>query len=154
MEDVIGAVKAGPGLLWNALTTKSPQRDLAVGLAMVPLTVADGVGLADDAVRASTTLLRSGKALQKGFMKHGADFGLSGKWNPGRAGEFSRAIHQHVNAGGTRAIQGTYRGNAVTHYLDPSTGLNVMADPAGNYVSGWRLGADQLRSVLSTGRLY
>ncbi len=32
--------------------------------------------------------------------------------------------------------------------------LNVIADPAGNYMSGWRLGAEQLESVLTTGRLF
>jgi hypothetical protein len=92
--------------------------------------------------------------LQKGFTKHGADFGLSGNWNPGRAAEFSRAVNQHINSPGVRTITGTYRGNPVTHYLDPSSGLNVVADPAGNYVSGWRLGAEQLEGVLTTGRLF
>jgi RHS repeat-associated protein len=92
--------------------------------------------------------------LQKGFTKHGADFGLSGKWNPNRAVEFSRAVNQHINRPGIRTIAGTYRGNPATHYLDPKTGLNVIADPAGNYVSGWRLGAEQLKSVRTTGRLF
>ncbi|MCC6750551.1 MAG: hypothetical protein IT371_23000 [Deltaproteobacteria bacterium] len=78
--------------------------------------------------------------LQKGFTKHGADF--------------SRAVNQHINAPGVRSITGTYRGNPVTHYIDPCTGLNVIADQAGNYVSGWRLGAEQLESVLTTGRLF
>jgi hypothetical protein len=53
-----------------------------------------------------------------------------------------------------RTITGTYRGPPVTHYIDPRSGLNVIADMAGNYVSGWRLGADQLESVLKTGRLF
>ena len=44
--------------------------------------------------------------------------------------------------------------NLATHFLDPKTGVNVIADPAGNYVSGWKLGAEQLESVLTTGRLF
>ncbi len=92
--------------------------------------------------------------LQKGFTKHGADFGLTGKWNPARAADFSRAANQHINAPGVRAITGTYRGNPATHFLDPKTGVNVTADPAGNYVTGFKLGAEQLESVLTTGRLF
>jgi len=89
----------------------------------------------------------------KGFTKHGADFGLTGNWNPARAAEFSRAVNQHINAPGVRAISGTYRGNPATHFLDPETGLNVIADAAGNYISDWKLGEEQLKNVLTTGSL-
>jgi RHS repeat-associated protein len=92
--------------------------------------------------------------LQKGFTKHGADFGITGNWNTGRAVEFSRAVNQHINSPGVRAITGTYRGDAVIHYLNPTSGLNVISDMAGNYVSGWKLGANQLKSVTTTGRLF
>jgi colicin D len=92
--------------------------------------------------------------LQKGFTKHGADFGLGGSWNPSRAEEFRAAVLRHINGPGVRMIEGTYRGDPVVHYLDPKTGLDVIADMAGNYVSGWKLGAEQLESVLSTGRLF
>lgn len=94
------------------------------------------------------------RSLQKGFMKHGADFGLTGNWNPSRAADFSRVVNQHINAAGVQAIEGTWRGANVTHYLDPSSGLNVMVDPAGNFVGGWRLGPGQLQSVMESGRLY
>jgi hypothetical protein len=97
---------------------------------------------------------RTPQALQKFFTKHGADFGLTGNWNPARAADASRVIHQHINNPAVSVIQGTYRGNPVTHFVDPKTGLNVVADPAGNFVSGWRLGAEQLESVLTTGRLF
>jgi hypothetical protein len=42
----------------------------------------------------------------------------------------------------------------VVHYLDRSTGLNVIADPVGNFIGGWRLGPDQLKSVITSGRLF
>lgn len=67
--------------------------------------------------------------------------------------DFSRAIHQHINSPGVRAIEGTCHKQAVTHYLDPSTGLNVMADPAGNFISGWRLSPAQAQNVLTHGGL-
>jgi hypothetical protein len=93
--------------------------------------------------------------LQKGFTKHGADFGLTGNWNPRRAAEFSAAVNQHVNSPGVRAISGSYRGvPGYTHYLNPQTGLNVVVDSAGEYVTGFRLGANQLNDVLTKGNLW
>jgi hypothetical protein len=103
---------------------------------------------------ASTILNRTPQGLQKFFTKHGGDFGLTGNWSPSRAADASRAIHQHINSPATRAIEGWYRGDPVTHYLDSASGLNVIATPSGDLVSGWRLGAEQVQSVLSTGRLF
>lgn len=106
------------------------------------------------AVRSRTPLTISARNLQKGFQKHGGDFGLSGNWNASRGEEFAQAVQQHVASPTTRVIEGTYRGMAVRHYVEPRTGLNVMSDPAGNFVGGWRLGAEQLKSVLDSGRLF
>ena len=102
----------------------------------------------------SRILTATPRQLQKGFAKHGADFGLAGDWNPGRAADFSRAVNRHINDPGVQAVSGTYRGQAVTHYVNPRTGLNVVAGPSGNYISGWQLSSEQLRSVLSSGRLF
>lgn len=79
-----------------------------------------GVG-AEGAPGVSQVLLRSSGQLQSKF-KHAADLGVPGNYSKANAARFSAAINQHINAAGTRAIQGTYRGEAVTHYLDPSTG--------------------------------
>jgi hypothetical protein len=101
---------------------------------------------------ASTVLLRTSKQLQAKF-KHAKDFGVAGNYSKANAAEFSRAIHQHINRPGVRAIQGTYHKQPVTHFLDPSSGLNVIADPAGNFISGWRLSPGQLQNVLTHGGL-
>jgi Colicin D len=101
---------------------------------------------------ASTVLGRTPAQLASKF-KHAKDFGVTGNYSKANAVEFSRAIHQHVNSPGVRAIQGTYHKAPLTHYSDPSSGLNVIADPAGNFVSGWRLGAEQLKNVLAHGGL-
>jgi hypothetical protein len=107
------------------------------------------------AAGASSKLLKiSERNLQKVFGKHGSDFGLVGNWNPGRAAEVSRAINSHINNPGVQVINGKYRGQDVIHYLDPSTGLNVISDLNGNFIGGWKLGAEQLQSVLNTGRLF
>jgi RHS repeat-associated protein len=94
------------------------------------------------------------RAAQKGFTKHGADFGLSGNWNPARAAEYRSTINQFINRPGVQTITGSYRGNPAVHYVDPTSGLNVVSDLSGNYVSAWRLGVEQLQSVLSTGWLW
>lgn len=90
--------------------------------------------------------------LQHAF-KHSRDFGVTGNANSKTLSEFSSVIQSHVNAVGTRAIRGTYRGNSVTHYVDPLTGLNVIRDSSGNFLSGWRLSSQQLQHVLTTGKL-
>ena len=86
-------------------------------------------------------------------MKHGPDFGLKGNWNPSRSADFSRAINQHINDPTVTAISGTYRGEPVIHYFNPATGVNVIADPGGNFVSGWRLGVEQMENLLRSGAL-
>ncbi|EHR71161.1 Colicin D [Burkholderiales bacterium JOSHI_001] len=90
--------------------------------------------------------------LQHGF-KHAADFGVTGNASNMTLFEFSAAVQAHVEGPHTRTIAGTYRGKPVTHFVDPATGLNVMRDAAGNFLSGWKLSPQQLQHVLSTGRL-
>ncbi len=109
----------------------------------------DAANAAGDSIR---MLLTGHKKLQQKF-KHAADFGVSGNYNTANRVAFGRAINQHVNKSGTRAIPGTYRGNPVTHYLDPKTGLNAMADESGAFVSGWRLSGEQLQNVIQRGSL-
>lgn len=100
----------------------------------------------------SKVLLRTERQIQAKF-KHAGDFGVTGSFSKANATKFSQAIHVHINSPGVRQIAGTYHKAAVTHYVDPSSGLNVMADPVGNFISGWKLSADQLRNVLQHGGL-
>jgi hypothetical protein len=97
-------------------------------------------------------LLRTGSQLASKF-KHAKDFGVVGNYSKANAAAFSRAIHQHINNPVVRAIEGTYHKAPVTHYLDPATGLNVIADRAGNFISGWKLNPAQLKNVLTHGGL-
>lgn len=90
--------------------------------------------------------------LQHAF-KHAGDFGISGNANNKTITEFNAAIQNHIAASGTQAIQGTYRGHAVTHFLDASTGLNVVRDSSGGFLSGWKLSPKQLEHVTTTGNL-
>jgi RHS repeat-associated protein len=113
-----------------------------------------GIQATASASESSPVLLRTFRNMQKFFSKHGSDFGLSGTWNPTRAADASRAIHQHINSPRVRVIQGSYRGNPAIHYLDTQTGLNVVVDPFGNFVTGYRLGTDQLKTLIARGFLF
>jgi hypothetical protein len=90
--------------------------------------------------------------LQHGF-KHAKDFGVNGNPNNKTLAEFGAAIESHVSAPATKVISGTYRGQPVTHFVDPGTGLNVIRDASGNFLSGWKLSPAQLGHVLNGGKL-
>jgi len=90
--------------------------------------------------------------LQKKF-KHAGDFGVKGNYNPANAERYQKAIEDHIANPATKVIDGTYHGQSVTHYVNSNTGLNVMKDTAGNYLSGWKLSPAQLSHVLTTGKL-
>ena len=83
--------------------------------------------------------------------KHAEDFGVQGNWNKATGQEFDAAIQSHVNDPGTQTIKGTYgppgRQLDVIHHVNPQTGLNVMTDPAGNFILGWKLNPTQLQNV-------
>ena len=49
---------------------------------------------------------------------------------------------------------GVYRGKpGFTFYVDPSSGIFVLKDPSGNYLTGWQLKAQRLAELLQTGIL-
>jgi RHS repeat-associated protein len=88
--------------------------------------------------------------------KHAADFGVSGGYSFKNAPNFVSAINQHINASGTQVIQGAYRNsnNLVTYYLNPSTGLNVIASRSGQFITGARLSTNQVNKILTKGFLW
>ncbi len=92
------------------------------------------------------------KQLQSKF-KHAQAFGVEGNYSKANAQAFQSAIEKHVSGPDTRATQGIYRGQDATLYTDPNTGLAVIADTEGNFLSGWKLNPEQLRCVLESGRL-
>jgi colicin D len=81
------------------------------------------------------------------------DFGVKGNWNKATAPEFDQAVQNHVSDPATQTINGTCRGQSVVHDVNPQTGLNVMTDPAGKFISGWKLNPQQLQNVLTRGSL-
>jgi len=106
----------------------------------------------EQAIAAKESLGFARSQLQHGF-KHAKDFGVTGNANNKTLAEFGSVLQAHVGAAETQAIQGTYRGNPVTHLLNTSTGLNVIRDSSGNFLSGWKLSPQQLQHVVTTGKL-
>jgi hypothetical protein len=96
------------------------------------------------------------KKLQAKFDKHRLDFGVSGGFNQANAAKFRSAINQHVNAPGTIRVIGRYRNanNPAVFYLNPRTGLNVVASPSGQFITGAKLSVDQIRDILTKGFLW
>ncbi|WP_287157605.1 colicin D domain-containing protein [Chloroflexus sp.] len=90
--------------------------------------------------------------IQKKF-KHATDFGITGNWNKTNAARFQQALEDHVYAPTTQVIRGTYHGQDVIHYYDPATGLNVMTDHNGTFLSGWKLSPEQIQHLTTTGSL-
>jgi uncharacterized protein RhaS with RHS repeats len=90
--------------------------------------------------------------LQKKF-KHAGDFGIAGNANKANLQAFEAAIARHIQDNAVQGILGTYRGNAVMIYVNPQTGLAVITDVSGSFISGWKLSPQQLHHVLNGGKL-
>jgi hypothetical protein len=164
-------VKEAMGSLydWVATSPDKPAEKVGEGVMDALLIVDVGVvaltesafksvarsAMARDAVTRSASsrvLNTTARQLQAKF-KHASDFGIDGNWNKLSAVKFNSAINQHVNSAGVRTIIGTYRGNPVIHYVNPSTGLNVISSSSGEFISGWKLSPAQLENVLKHGGL-
>jgi len=124
---------------------------VASPLAGEAINLINKAATANNAQKSSRVLLNTVEQLQAKF-KHAIDFGVKGNYSKSTAVEFSAALNQHINA--ARVIQGTYKGQAVIHYLNPTTGVNVITKITGEFISGWKLGAGQLQGVLKNGTLW
>ena len=87
-------------------------------------------------------------------LKHAGDFDLPTKYTKENLLNFKEAIKEHMNATTTTKIYGTYRGQQVTHYLDKKTGLNVIIDNKGEFLSTWKLNNSQLNNLINRGSLW
>lgn len=92
------------------------------------------------------------KQLQKKF-KHAPHFGVHGNWNPANAANFEAALNKHVQDTANEVIKGKYHNVAAIIHVNPTTGLAVVSDLNGTFVSGWRLSAQQLKNVRAHGNL-
>ena len=90
--------------------------------------------------------------LQKKF-KHAGDFGVTGTATKANLAAFEAALQKHIASGDTIHIDGAYRRQEAILHVDPGTSLAVITDKVANFVSAWRLSAQQLEYVLREGKL-
>jgi hypothetical protein len=57
-------------------------------------------------------------------------------------------------SGGEKLMKFRNASNPVTFYLNPQTGLNVIASPSGEFVSGFAVSPTQLHGILTKGFLW
>lgn len=91
--------------------------------------------------------------LQKKF-KHAKDFGIKGNQNKENIESYKKALEKHVRSPDTIKKPGTlHRATSVTHYVNPKTGINVMRNTDGDFISGWKPSPDQMKHILRDGKL-
>jgi hypothetical protein len=160
-EDIVRNLEHANDPMWdpNISHAQGAKNAVNLGLSLIvanPLAgkatnLINKAGTANNTQKSSRVLLNTAKQLQAKF-KHAIDFGVKGNYSKATAAQFSSALNQHINA--ARVIQGTYKGQAVIHYLNPTTGVNVISKTTGEFISGWKLGAGQLQGVLKNGTLW
>jgi hypothetical protein len=72
------------------------------------------------------TITFATRQLQRKFT-HAADFGVTGKYSRQQATMFEGAMRAHIEDEMTVVILGTYRGEPVTHFVNPQTGVKCHA---------------------------
>lgn len=90
--------------------------------------------------------------LQEKF-KHAVDFGVTEPMNKASLELFRATLNQHLADPAVRVIEGSFKTLPIIHFVNPSTGLNVMKSYDGKFVSGWKLSTTQLENVLKRGSL-
>ena len=93
--------------------------------------------------------------LRKKFDSHKVDFGMEDmNYNKANADIFKQKIIDHIKQDDIIVIAGTHRGTEkVIHYFDKKTKVNVMKDTNGNFISGWKLDLDQIKSLETKGNV-
>lgn len=94
----------------------------------------------------------SSKQLQHAY-KHAYCFGITGPANKVTLEAFRLALIRHAQSPDTQLVQGSFRGLPVTHFVNMITGLNVMCDSSGNFLSVWVLSSKQKIHMLNGGKL-
>ncbi len=88
-------------------------------------------------------------------IKHAPDFGESATFSWENAEKFEDAMLNHMNSSSTTVIpSGVYRGDPAIFYVDPTSALNVVTSPTGEFITSYRLFPNQLSDVLTRGFLW
>jgi hypothetical protein len=85
--------------------------------------------------------------------KHADAFGLPKNYNSRNAKPYYDALQKHIKSPATQVIKGTYRGQKVTHFYNPRTGINVIVRENGEFLSVWVLKPERAQILIRTGKL-
>ena len=84
--------------------------------------------------------------------KHSPDFGIYGNYNLKNKKLFRQTLIDHMKS--VTAIDGTFHGDPVYHYLDKNTRLNVMVNKTTKkFISGWKTSEAQCNHIINGGKL-
>ncbi|MDJ0395022.1 colicin D domain-containing protein [Rhodococcus sp. G-MC3] len=100
-----------------------------------------------------TDLTVDRKQVEKKF-KHAEAFGIETPKGSAGFDEFAQALKDFSSNPSTQHLDGVYRGDPCIINVDPISKLVVVQRLDGSFLSGWKLGEDQLASVLTNGRLF
>lgn len=96
----------------------------------------------------------SPQQLQKKF-KHAVDFNVSGNPNTEGLASFKQALKAHIDSPTTTKITGKYRWSQdVYHYYNPETNLDIITNPNGDFISGWKLSRTQVADLIGEGNVF
>jgi hypothetical protein len=85
--------------------------------------------------------------------KHAIEFGVSGNRTINNLQIYKQALEKHLNNPDTIEIVGSYRGTPRYHYYNPTNDLWVAVDMNRDYLAGWMLGTEQIRYLLTVGKV-
>jgi peptidoglycan hydrolase-like protein with peptidoglycan-binding domain len=84
--------------------------------------------------------------LQSKF-KHAKDFGIQGNQNKHSLQAYQKALEMHIKSPDTKIIKGTYLRQPATHYYNEKTGLNIIRNDKGEFLSSWKLSERQIERL-------
>ena len=88
--------------------------------------------------------------LQKKYNSHAADFWITANYNLQNRKLFQDRLDMHVASESTIMIEWTHRTTQkVQHFYNKDTGINVMYELDGTFVSWWKLYPSQLNDLLN-----
>ena len=93
------------------------------------------------------------RQLQRKYDKHAADFGIVGNYAPDSADRFRRALIDFVDQPDNVVSRALYRGRPVIVHIDAAYATVVLVTTGGEFISGWKLNADQSRNLRGRGTL-
>lgn len=153
--DRVGIIRRSlkPGT-WEALSSAFPESTL-LKMADAHFDLHLAAQILEAAKHATpAAFTATDRQLAKKFLKHAADFGVTGNANPENLAKFRQALVAHLDDPGTLQIAGTYHQEAAILAINHDAGRILVLRPDGEFWSGWANMSDgQILNVLARAQL-